>query len=241
MDFTYLAYEEMLALLKNNRYEICNYETYRQHPRCVILRHDVDFSLEAALNFAKLEHKNAVRSSYFILLATSFYNIFHREACDIIKEIAAMGHDIGLHFDEANYSISNEEELSHYVQKEVLLMSQGLGMDVRSVSMHRPSKWLLEADLQFDKVINSYSKKFFNDFKYLSDSRMYWREDVYRIIESNAYEQLHILTHPIWYGSENGTMREKLEEFIRAQKYICYDAVRDNIRDFGEVLLKTDI
>lgn len=241
MNFTYSAYEEMLSLLKENRYEVCKYETYQHSKRCVILRHDVDLSLGAALRFAELEHKNGVQSTYFILLSTSFYNLFHRKASDIIREIKAMGHDIGLHFDEANYSISTKEELIHYVQKEISIMSQGLGTEIKTVSMHRPSKWVLEADVKFDTVINSYGKEFFNEFKYLSDSRMHWREDVHQVIESNDYERLHILTHPIWYGIEESTMRERLKEFIRAQKYNCYDSVRENIRDLDEVLLKADI
>ena len=241
MNFTYNAYEEMLSLLKENHYEVCSYETYQHSKRCVILRHDVDFSLEAALCFAELEYINGVQSTYFILLSTSFYNLFHRKANDIIREIGAMGHDIGLHFDEANYSISTIEELIHYVQKEISIMSHGLGMEIKTVSMHRPSKWVLDANAQFDTVVNSYSKEFFSDFKYLSDSRMHWREDVCQVIASNAYERLHILTHPIWYGNEESTMREQLKEFIRAQKYNCYDSVRDNIRDLDEVLLKVDI
>ncbi len=241
MDFTYAAYEEVLSFLKENRYEVCNYKTYQHSNRCVILRHDVDFSLEAALRFAELEYKNGVQSTYFILLSTSFYNLFYRKANDIIREIRAMGHDIGLHFDEANYSISTKEELIQYVQKEIFIMSQGLGMEIKTVSMHRPSKWVLEADVQFDTMINSYGKEFFNEFKYLSDSRMHWQEDVYQVIESKAYERLHILTHPIWYGAEESTMQAQLKDFIRAQKYNCYDAVRDNIRDLDEVLLKADI
>ena len=241
MNFTYGAYEEMLSLLKGNRYQVCNYENYKLGNRCVILRHDVDFSLGAALRFAELESKNGVRATYFLLLSTSFYNLFDRKANDIIKGIRGMGHDIGLHFDEARYPILNEQQLIKCVEKEISIMSQGLDMDIKAVSMHRPSKWVLEADIQFDTVINSYGKEFFNDFKYLSDSRMHWREDVYQVIESNAYERLHILTHPIWYGIEEGTMREKLKDFIREQKYNCYDAVRDNIRDLDEVLLKVDI
>jgi hypothetical protein len=241
MKFTYNAYEEILSLLKENRYEVCNYETYPSSNHCVILRHDVDFSLEAALRFAELEYKNGFQSTYFILLSTSFYNPLHKKASDILKEIKVMGHDIGLHFDEANYSISTKKEVIHYVQKEVSIMSQALGMEINTVSMHRPSKWVLEADVQFDTVINAYGKEFFDGFKYLSDSRMHWREDIYQVIESKAYKRLHILTHPIWYGKEEGTMRGQLKDFIIVQKYNCYDAVRDNIRDLDEVLLEVDI
>jgi len=143
--------------------------------------------------------------------------------------------------DEANYSIETKENLVHYVQKEISIMSQGLGMEIKTVSMHRPSKWVLEADVRFNTVVNSYGKEFFNEFKYLSDSRMHWREDVYQIIVSNAYERLHILTHPIWYGTKESTMQEQLKDFIRVQKYNCYDAMRDNIRNLEEVLLKADI
>lgn len=241
MNFTYGAYKEMISLLKENHYEICNYQTYQSSNRCVILRHDVDFSLEAALRFAQLEYKNGVRSTYFILLSTSFYNLLYRKDSDIIKEIRVMGHDIGLHFDEANYSISCKEELIRHVQKEISILSQGLGIAIKAVSMHRPSKWVLEANVQFDTVINSYGKKFFNDFKYLSDSRMHWREDVYQVIQSNLYDHLHILTHPIWYGEHERSMREILLQLIGEQKSKYYDDVRENIRDLDKVLLKSDL
>lgn len=241
MNFTYSAYAEMLYLLKERQYAICNYQNYHNSNRCVILRHDVDFSLEAALSFAELEYKKGVQSTYFILLSTNFYNLHHKNSSNILKKIKAMGHDIGLHFDEANYSIMNEEELVHYVKKEISIMSQSLGMELRTVSMHRPSKWILEANVQFDMVINSYAKEFFNDFKYLSDSRMYWREDVHQVIQSNAYDRLHILTHPIWYGTKECDMRHKLQDFIKNRKYNCYESIRDNIRDLDEVLSKVDI
>jgi hypothetical protein len=241
MNFTYSAYEEMLSLLKQQHYDICNYENYQRCTRCVILRHDVDFSLEAALRFAELEYRNGVQSTYFILLSSFFYNPFYKKANDIIKEIRGMGHEVGLHFDEARYPISNEEELAHYVEKEISIMSQGLDMEIKTVTMHRPSKWVLEKNVQFDTVINSYGQEFFYNFKYLSDSRMHWREDVHQVIQSEAYERLHILTHPIWYCTEECTMEEILTALITAQKYDYYDSMRDNIRDLDDVLLRADI
>lgn len=241
MNFTYKSYKQILSLIKQNNYKICNYENYQQSKRCVILRHDVDFSLEAALYFAELEYKNGAQSTYFILLSTSFYNFFDRKANKIINEIKAMGHDIGLHFDEARYSIETKEQLIHHVKKEISIMSQGLDMEIESVSMHRPSKWVLESNVQFNNVINSYSKDFIDDFKYLSDSRMNWREDAHQVIQSNTHERLHILTHPIWYGTEEVTMQDKLKEFIREQKDKTYDNMKENIRDLAEILGKNDI
>ena len=236
MKFTFNSYENLLSILQENHYEICSYEDYQISPRCVILRHDVDFSLEAALRFAELEYKNGVRSTYFILLSTSFYNLFERKANDAIKKIKNLGHDIGLHFDEARYQIDNEAELIHYVEKEVSIMSRGLDMEIKSVSMHRPSRWVLDADVKFDTVINSYSKVFFDDFKYLSDSRMHWREDVLQVVRSNTYERLHILTHPFWYQTEETNMRVILADFIKLQNQKTYENMRENIRDLDDVL-----
>jgi hypothetical protein len=231
----------MLSLLKKNHYEVCNYETYQSTNRCVILRHDVDFSLEAALRFAELEGKEGIQSTYFILLSTPFYNPFYRKSRNIINSIRDMGHDIGLHFDEANYLISNKEELINHVEREIAMLSKGLNLEIKAVSMHRPSKWVLEENVQFKSVINSYSSVFFDDFKYLSDSRMHWREDVCQVIQSSIYDRLHILTHPIWYGQKERTMKEILLELIMEQKSKCYEDVRENIRDLDKVLLKSDL
>jgi|LSQX01.2.fsa_nt_gb hypothetical protein len=240
MEFTYSAYEKLLTLLKNC-YEICNYKNYKDSPRCVILRHDVDLSLEAALRFAEIEHKHNVRSTYFILLSTGFYNPFHRKAYEIIKKIRVMGHEIGLHFDETRYSIANEKEFARYVEKEASILSAGLNMNIEVVSMHRPSKWVLEKNLKFDNLINSYSKEFISNFKYLSDSRMNWSEDVYRVIQSNMYDRLHILTHPIWYGEQQFNIKDILLGFINNQRYIYYENMRNNIRNLDELLKIDDI
>lgn len=158
MNFTYKAYEELLYLIKDQNYEICSYENHQSSPRCVILRHDVDLSLEKALKFAKLEYKNKVQATYFILLSTGFYNIFDKKAYELINWIRDLGHDIGLHFDEARYPINSKEDLVHYVKKEIFLMSNALEIDIKTVSMHRPSQLILKGDIQFDNVINSRTK-----------------------------------------------------------------------------------
>lgn len=241
LEFTYTAYKHLLSLLLDNHYKISNYQNYQYNNKCVILRHDVDFSLEAAVRLAELEYKQDVQSTYFVLLATPFYNPFHRKSKNILKAIIDMGHAIGLHFDEANYFISNKDDLINHVEREVAILSTGLNMDIKSVSMHRPSKWVLEEDVHFKSVVNSYSSIFFNDFKYLSDSRMHWREDVYQVIQSNLFDRLHILTHPIWYGEQERSMKENLLQLIRDQKSKCYESVRENIKDLDKVLLESDL
>jgi len=238
MQFTFDAYKALISCLKENRYSICNYHKYMDYEKAVVLRHDVDFSLEKALELAGLEYQERVTSTYFVLLSTNFYNIFSAESTRILKEMINLGHEIGLHFDESKYEINNESNLKRYVYREIEILSKGLNYDIKTVSMHRPSQWILDQGIEFENVINSYSRRFFNDFKYISDSRMFWREDVIEIIESNKYDKLHILTHPFWYSFVEKSSKELLFDFISSSKVKNYDWLNENIRDLESILKK---
>ena len=78
---------------------IGEYEKLRKSKKFLILRHDVDFSLDYALKLAKKEAKNEIKSTYFILLHGEYYNPFDKKNTKIIKEISNLGHEIGLHYD----------------------------------------------------------------------------------------------------------------------------------------------
>lgn len=55
MQFTYHAYSDLPELLTINGYAFRDYHNYPGAPRCVILRHDIDTSLEQAVRLAELE------------------------------------------------------------------------------------------------------------------------------------------------------------------------------------------
>lgn len=238
MDFTYDSYIELIDLLKNKGYEFTNYIDYENVEKPVIFRHDIDNSLEKALELAKIEYNNQINSTYFVLLSTDFYNIFSKSSFEILSQIINLGHDIGLHFDEKRYDISNLEDLEYYVDYESEILGKALDIDIKAVSMHRPSKWILEKDMKFKNTINSYSKTFLEEFKYLSDSRMHWREDVLGIIEASEYDKLHILTHAFWYSKINGTINDKIMNYIDKAKDERYYQFRDNISDIDKIIKK---
>ncbi len=98
-----------------------------------------------------------------------------------------MGHTIGLHFDEQRYNgCSNDlNVMADYIKKECLILEDVLDTQVSVVSMHRPSKAILEQEISIPGIINSYSKVFFKEFKYLSDSRKSWKEPLLEIIKKN--------------------------------------------------------
>lgn len=241
MEFTIDAYRNLIVLLKAKDYQFCSYEDCDDFEKSVILRHDVDLSLDKAVEIAKVEHQLGVKSTYFILLTTNFYNIFSKESFNKIKQIKDLGHVIGLHFDEKRYDITTIDEMEQYILFELKILGQLLNEEVNVISMHRPSKLILENDIQIKDVINSYSKKYFKEMKYISDSRMNWRENVIEIIQSNRYIKLHILTHPFWYSTKDEQMKVKINRFLQNAIVERYDHLNDNLTELHQVIEKNEI
>lgn len=104
MQFTYRAYKALIKRLRSKQYELVGYTDYESKDKCAILRHDVDTSIDKALELAALESQENVKSTYFFLLNTDFYNIASQNSMEKIQRIHAMGHEIGLHFDETKYT-----------------------------------------------------------------------------------------------------------------------------------------
>ena len=79
--------------------------------RFAILRHDIDMSPQQALEIARIEAGLGIRATYTVLLTGEFYNPFEASTRALLREIKALGHDIGLHFDAAYYRIEDETQM----------------------------------------------------------------------------------------------------------------------------------
>ncbi len=236
--FTWQAYRDLLALLRANGYEPAGYDDWQSKARPVILRHDIDNSIEKARIFARMEQECGVQSTWFVLLTSDFYNVFSAASTRGLRDIMACGHEIGLHFDEVNYPdiVGNVDAIREKILQEADLLQFVTGKPVTKVSMHRPSKDILAADLEIPGMVNSYSKLFFHDFKYLSDSRHHWREPVLDIIKSRQYPRLHILTHAIGYGPTDTDLEQWARGFIGPAQVDRWDILNRNFTDLPSVL-----
>lgn len=240
MNFTYKAYETMLHKLVDAGYFFSDYRNWTEYDKTVILRHDVDMSLFYAVHMAELEKEvlgKANNSIYFLLLSTNFYNIFSKESRQYISQILKNGGRIGLHFDETQYSISNKEELGELILNEISLMENQIESSIDVVSMHRPSKEFLSHQIVIKNKMNAYGKEFFEEMKYVSDSRRCWREDVDQIISDGQYNRLHILTHPVWYNQvEKKGIKQALYTEITDSFKRKYRDYKENISDFESII-----
>ena len=240
MEFTYTEYDKLIKRLKSKGYNISSYHNYSDFKKSAILRHDIDYDLKRAIPFAEIENNNNVQSTYFILLTSDFYNPFSGSSIKIVNRIRELGHEIGLHFDEMRYEHKeekwNSEEIAENILREAQLLEKVIGEPVKTVSMHRPSPECLKSNLEIPGIINSYGNEFFKNFKYVSDSRMKWREDINILIESGEYDRLHILTHAFWYSNYNKSIEKIVEEFIMDAKNERYKTLNDNITNLKDIV-----
>ena len=240
MEFTYKSYCALLSLLCQCGYGIVDYTDWEKTERCVILRHDIDCDMAKAVQMARIEQEFGVASTYFVLVTSDFYNIFSADNRRKLQEIVKRGHRIGLHFDETAYDLAagGLDMLREKVAYEADLLEKVLDMPVQVVSMHRPSQMMLngKAKLNLPGLMNAYETPFFDEFKYLSDSRRRWREPAEEIIASKKYDKLQLLTHPFWYHEEEINMHDAIVNFVGRANKERYAALNDNFTDLPSVL-----
>lgn len=115
MDFTLEKYNELLLALDGNGYQFLTFEQYCAQKealsgsRFVILRHDVDLKAENSFASAQIEHSLDIQASYY------FRIVEKSNKPEIIKAIAAMGHEIGYHYEDMAICDGDvEKALTHF-------------------------------------------------------------------------------------------------------------------------------
>lgn len=107
MDFTVQKYRDLLLKLKESGYEFVSYANYccgKYPQRFVILRHDVDLKPLNSLVVAKEEKRMGAKATYYFRVVPESWDD------EIILAIAAMGHEIGYHYESLSTCKGNMHE-----------------------------------------------------------------------------------------------------------------------------------
>jgi hypothetical protein len=96
-DFTLKAYRRYLEAIQKSYPLILRFDRYfefnlKPESFCLI-RHDVDRKPQNALKIAKLEHAASIAATYFFRTKKHTFN------AEIVSAIAALGHEIGYHYE----------------------------------------------------------------------------------------------------------------------------------------------
>jgi len=213
--FTYTGYRNILKYAK----EISDISSFTE-PResSIVLRHDVDIIPFNAYSLSRIEESLGVKSTFFFLVTSDFYNIFSRLNSSIVKKLHQDGFEIGLHYD---FEKSFNFEFCKKALEEII------EDEIKVVSFHNPTD--LNTSNIVNGLINAYGKRFFSDEIYFSDSLMETRDkSPYTMIEKTKQKKIiQFSLHPIYWSEK------KLSYFSILQK-----AIRSNILDMDMELTK---
>jgi hypothetical protein len=207
--YTYEWYSELLDFFLSEGFD---FREFGRQPEKgdVFLRHDIDWSPRKALKIAEVERDIGVNSTFFFLLTSPFYNLLYEENRNILDEITDMGHNVGLHFstDEHRIDEQNVDTLTEDIQDELDILSKITGARHDTVAFHNPPEWVLNTE--YDRFINTYEPRYFNEITYISDSLHRWMDQ--HPLEKDMGDKVQILTHPALWDRTHRPAAEKIRD-----------------------------
>jgi hypothetical protein len=230
-EFTPDGYRELITEFLARDYKAVSFADGNPKSRNIILRHDIDMEMAAALSIAEIEAKLRVSATYFVLPTSELYNPLAPAAINASREIVALGHDIGLHFDAS--LISSESELEEAVKQQAKWIESASGRAVTVLSYHRPAPNRVGASTSIDGLLNAYDPRFVNEFAYVSDSRGLWRFGHPLDHPSVAAGSgIQLATHPIWWATNEVAPQAKLEKFLDRRSEVLEQELSENCQSF---------
>jgi hypothetical protein len=195
--FDLAHYRELLEAARAGGYRFASFDG---EPAAgdVLLRHDVDLSLDAALRLAELEHEEGAAATYFLMTGSVFYNLASSEGVDALRRLRELGHRVGLH---AVWPSRVLDERFDPV-----------------VAWHNPDPQYMSQPLE-DGVANVMEARFFTPERYRSDSNQHWRSGCpHEALARGEFEWLQLLTHPEIWVYPGATMGETMRAMLDAER-----------------------
>jgi hypothetical protein len=189
-------YGELLEAAKAGGYRFASFEE-SPAPGDLFLRHDVDLSLDAAVEMAELEAELGARATYFLMTESVFYNLASKEGVGALARLRALGHAIGLH---AVYPSARLDERFDPV-----------------VAWHNPDPEYMSVSV--DDAVNVMDVRHFDPTTYRSDSNQRWRHGCpHEDLAAGAFPWLQLLVHPEIWVYEGTTMGETMRSMLDAER-----------------------
>lgn len=187
-------YRELLEAARSGGYRFAFFDG-DPRPGDLLLRHDVDLSLEAALTVAELEAEEGARATYFLMTESIFYNLAAPPGVRALERLRELGHRVGLH------AVWPRAELDERFDP--------------VVAWHNPDPPYMRAPV--DGAVNVMEERFSSNYR--SDSNQQWRSGCpHEDLRARRLEWLQLLTHPEIWVYPGTTMRETMLAMLDAER-----------------------
>jgi hypothetical protein len=163
----------------------------------LLLRHDVDLSLAAAVELAELEAEAGARATYFLMTRSAFYNLLSPEGERAFGRIRELGHRVGLHAVHPHLDLDDRFD--------------------PVVAWHNPDPEFMHEPV--DGAVNVMQAPWFDPDHYRSDSNQHWRSGCpHEELAAGRPEWLQLLVHPEIWVYPGATMRETMVAMLDAER-----------------------
>jgi hypothetical protein len=195
-DFSLGHYRELLQAAKTGGYRWAGFDAPPTDGD-LILRHDVDLSLDGAIALAEVEADEQAWSTWFLMTRSVFYNLASSEGERAIGRLRELGHRVAYH---AVYPHVDLDERFDPV-----------------VAWHNPDPDYMRAPIE--GALNVMEAPFFDPDHYRSDSNQHWRNGCpHGPLARGEFEWLQLLTHPEIWAFQGSTMGETMQSMLDADR-----------------------
>lgn len=241
---SYQVYKEIIRDIKKTGHGGVSYREALEMPEFIVMRHDVEFSLERAYALSLIESELDFKSTYFVQITNHSYNALSKRSISIMRDMAYRGHEIGLH-----YHLNGQRDalaVRDGVRDQLRIMSEMVGMPVTTYSFHRPVKEIYYYNIRIDGTINAYSPEFFTyaenvsgdtelEVKYIADSKHRWNYGYPDLETFHAYPKIQLLIHPFSWTEEGYDNLDNFKSLIKEKQAVLIDTMDDEFMRFREV------
>ena len=194
--FELAHYRELLDAARAGGYRFATFDE-APAPGALFLRHDVDFSLDAAVRMAEVEAEHEARATYLLMTESVFYNLASPQGVAASTRLRELGHRVGLH---AVYPHAVLDDRFDPV-----------------VAWHNPSPEYMSEPIP--GAVNTYAEPHFSTIAYRSDSNQNWRSGCpHDELAAGAFPWLQLLVHPEIWVYEGVTMGETMRALLDAER-----------------------
>ena len=210
-EFSLSHYAELLAAARAGGYRFAGFDGAPADGD-LILRHDVDLSLEAAVAMAEVEAEAGAWSTWFLMTRSVFYNLDSAAGEQAIARLRALGGRIAHHAVWPNVDLDDRFE--------------------PVVAWHNPDPAYMTAPVA--GATNVMGEPWFDPDHYRSDSNQRWRHGCpHDGLARGEPAWLQLLTHPEIWAYEGTTMGETMRSFLDSDRAARLEHLRGDRIDLG--------
>ncbi|HZT90939.1 MAG TPA: hypothetical protein VFA05_02775 [Gaiellaceae bacterium] len=205
-DFSLEHYRELLRAARAGGYRWAGFDRPPQ-PGDLLLRHDVDLSLDAALVLAEVEADEGAWSTWFLMTRSVFYNLASEPGERAVARLRELGHRV------AHHAVYPHVDLDERFD--------------RVFAWHNPDPSWMHSNV--DGAVNVMAPPFFDPARYRSDSNHRWRNGCpHDALARGEFDWLQLLTHPEIWAFDGATMRETMESMLEHDRAVRLEHLRQD-------------